>query len=278
MSTLILFLGITGVSLVVLAFLYLAMIAPRMFHRPDMSPFCEYFYAHRGLHDNASEVPENSMTAFRRAVEAGYGIELDVQLSKDNIPVVFHDYTLDRMCGGPGKVADYTFEELQQFSLVCSKERIPKFEDVLNMVDGRVPLIVEYKIESTDLSVCPIADKLLSRYKGLYCIETFNPLGLLWYRRHRKAVVRGQLSNAFLREKEYSNPLHFFLQNLLLNFLGRPDFVAYNHIYPCTLSRRVCCEWFGAVSVGWTIRSQEELQRAKKHFELYIFEGFRPCR
>lgn len=265
-------------AIIILFVIYLFLIIPRVFCRPDMSPFYEYYYAHRGLHDNASEAPENSMAAFQKAVETGYGIELDVQLTKDKVPVVFHDWTLERMCGEPGKIKDYTYEELQQFTLLQSKERIPRFKDVLDMVDGRTPLIVELKIESTDLVLCPIVDVLLSKYKGLYCVETFNPLGLLWYRIHRKNVARGQLSNAFLREKEYDGFSYYFLQNLLLNFVGRPDFIAYNHEYPGILSRRICCELFGAVSVGWTIRSKEELERAQKYFKIYIFECFNPCR
>lgn len=267
-----------GIALVILVLLYLLMIAPRIFGRPDASKFYEFFYAHRGLHDNNVKVPENSMAAFRRAVENGYGMELDIQLTKDKVPVVFHDYTLDRMCGKAGKVNEYTYEELQQFSLTHSEERIPKFEDVLTMVNGRTPLIVEFKIESTDLSLCPIADELLSKYKGLYCIETFNPLGLWWYRRHRKNIVRGQLSTAFLREKKYTSPFHYMLQSLLFNFVGKPDFIAYNHLYSDVLSRRICCGLFGATSAGWTIKSKEELQRAKRNFDLFIFEGFDPCR
>lgn len=278
MAFLIYTLGIGGGAVVILLLLYLFMIAPRMLCRPHMEPFYEYFYAHRGLHDNGSDAPENSIAAFRKAVEAGFGIELDVQLTGDHIPVVFHDYTLERMCGKPGKVRDYTYEELRQFPIGCSEERIPKFDDVLKLVDGRTPLIVELKIEAGDLSLCPIADKLLADYKGLYCVETFNPLGLLWYRRYRKNVVRGQLSNAFLRENEYRGVLYYFLQNLLLNFLGRPDFIAYNHFYPRILSRRICCGLFGAVSVGWTIKSMEELQMARQYFDLYIFEGFNPSR
>ena len=268
---------ILGAAAVLLSLIYLFMIAPRMFHRPDMSPFSTFFYAHRGLHDNASDAPENSMAAFCKAVEAGYGMEMDVQLTRDKVPVVFHDYTLERMCGKPGKVRDYTYEELRQFSLGKSDERIPKFEDVLNMVGGRVPLIVELKLESTDLSLCPIADKLLSRYKGLYCIETFNPLGLLWYRIHRKSVVRGQLSDAFLQQDQYNRLPYYFLQSLLFNFVGRPDFIAYNHLYPRIVSRRICCGLFGAVAVGWTIKSREELKQAERYFDWYIFEGFIPC-
>ena len=260
----------------ILVFLYLMMIMPRMTGRPDAAPFRNWLYAHRGLHDNASDAPENSMRAFRKAVEAGFGIEMDVQMTKDGVPVVFHDYTLKRVCGVEGKVCQRTYEELQQLSLCESDQKIPRFKDVLQLVDGRVPLIVELKIEATDTSVCPAADKLLSEYKGMYCIESFNPLGVLWYRRNRRHVVRGQLADAFHKEGEYWGPLYFLLQNLLFNWLGKPDFIAYNHKYPRMLSRSLCRGLYHSTAAAWTIKSQEELDEAEKHFDIYIFDSFLP--
>lgn len=258
--------------------LYFLMIMPRMAGKPDMEPFRGWLYAHRGLHDNKTEAPENSMRAFRKAVEAGFGIELDVRLTKDKVPVVFHDAALKRVCGERGKVAQYTFEELQRFSLCGSDERIPKLEDVLRLVDGKVPLIVELKTESADIRVCQEADRLLSRYKGKYCVESFNPLAVCWYRRKRKEIVRGQLSDAFLKEGEYVGPLYFLLQNLLLNWLGKPDFVAYNCNYPRVMSRRLCRSLYHNTSVAWTVRSREQLAEAKKYFDIFIFDSFLPER
>lgn len=263
---------------IVLALLYLLMVMPRMVHRPDRTPFMGVLYAHRGLHDNASEAPENSMAAFQKAVDAGYGIELDVQLSKDKVPVVFHDFTLKRVCGAEGKVADYTYEELQQFSLCGSGQKIPKFEDFLKLVDGRVPLIIEYKIPGGLTEVCPVADKLLQDYKGVYCIESFNPLGLLWYRQNRKEVLRGQLADNFIRsgENEFPKLLYFALHHLLFNFLTKPDFIAYNHHCYKDLSRQVCRYLYGCLSVAWTIKSKEELTARKEDFDLFIFDSFVP--
>lgn len=259
-----------------LCVLYLLMIMPRVAGKPDTEPFCKWLYAHRGLHDNASDAPENSLKAFQKAVEAGFGIELDIQMTKDNVPVVFHDFTLKRICEAEGKVHDYTYEELQQFSLCGTEQKIPKFEEVLKLVAGRAPLIVELKIEFADLSVCAAADRLLADYEGLYSIESFNPLGVFWYRRHRKEIVRGQLSDAFIREGEYRGPLYFFLQNLLFNWLGKPDFVAYNHKYPSVLSRRLCRGFYHNMAAAWTIRSKEELEAARTHFDLFIFDSFVP--
>ncbi len=270
------FLIVLPCCIVVLIVLYFLMIMPRMAGKPDTEIFKQWLYAHRGLHDNASDAPENSMKAFRKAVNAGFGIEMDIQLTKDRVPVVFHDFTLKRVCGVDGRVKDYTYEELQRFTLCKSSERIPKFENVLRLVDGKVPLIVEFKIEFSDLSLCPIADELLQKYQGIYCMESFNPLCVHWYRRHRRHVVRGQLADGFLREGEYTGILYFILQNLLMNFFSKPDFVAYNHKHHNILSRRLCRRMFHNMAVAWTIRSEEELTEARKHFEVFIFDSFFP--
>ncbi|MBO5165496.1 MAG: glycerophosphodiester phosphodiesterase [Lachnospiraceae bacterium] len=259
--------------------LYLLLIMPRMYKRPYKKPFFEgILYAHRGLHDNASEAPENSMAAFEKAIEAGYGIELDVQLTKDKIPVIFHDFTLQRVCGVEGKVAEYTYEELQQFSLCGSEQKIPKLADFLQLVDGRVPLIIEYKLPAMQTEVCAIADKLLAEYKGVYCIESFNPLALFWYRRNRKGIMRGQLAMNFLKseEKEYSPLLYFALGHLLFNFLTKPDFIAYNHGDYKGVSRRLCRHLYRCTAVAWTIRSEAELGARKQDFDLFIFDSFVP--
>lgn len=264
------------VVIIIAAALYLLMIMPHMGQRPETAFFKNWLYAHRGLHDNASDMPENSMAAFARAIDAGFGIEMDIQLSRDGIPVVFHDSNLKRACGVEGRVKDYSYEELRQFSLFGSGEGIPKFEEALELVDGRVPLIVEFKIASGNLALCPIADQILRRYKGAYCIESFNPLGLWWYRRHHREVVRGQLSDAFLREGTYRGPLCFVLQNLLANFISKPDFVAYDHKYPNILSRKLCRGLYRNMAAAWTIRSQEELDAARRYFDIFIFDSFLP--
>lgn len=264
------------IGLLFLTALYLYMIMPRIFGKPDTSSYRKWLYAHRGLFDNDSDAPENSLEAFRRAVEGGFGIEMDVQLSKDGIPVVFHDFTLKRICGVEGKVCDYTCQELQEFRLCDSEQRIPRFQEALELVDGRVPLIVELKLATMDTSVCPAADKLLSEYKGMYCIESFHPLAVRWYRKNRREIVRGQLSDAFLKEGEFNGPVCFLLQNLLFNWMGKPDFVAYNHKYPKVFSRMFCRRFYRNTAVAWTIKTPDELEAAKKHFDICIFDSFVP--
>ena len=256
--------------------LYLMSVTPRVVNRPDAGIFRKKYFAHRGLHDNAGEAPENSMAAFRRAVEAGYGIELDVQMTKDGIPVIFHDGTLERMCGVKARIEDYTYEQLQQFKLADSEQSIPKLEDMLALVDGRVPLIVEIKSETKEVTFCAVIDRMLRAYQGEYCIESFNPLAVFWYRRHRKNIVRGQLSDAFIKEGEYVGTMSFLLQNLMFNWVGRPDFIAYNCKYPRMLSARLCRRLYRSKTAAWTVRSREQLAEARKNFDIFIFDSFVP--
>ena len=281
-------------SFITVSVLYLISIKPRIYGRPDYKPFFGHMYAHRGLHnmnpaiqkiknivesnpaDTDEKLPENSYAAIQRAADLGYGIEFDVHLTKDDIPVVFHDDTLNRICGLKGNLKDYTFEELQQFRLLGTEERIPAFTDILKMVDGRVPLIIEYKVEKNADKLCSICDSILSDYKGLYCIESFHPLAVRWYKIHRPNIVRGQLSEDFTKQK--LNIPYFLLSHLIGNCYASPDFIAYNCKHKNELSRNICRKFYKSLSVAWTVRSQEELDRVSRSFDLFIFEGFVPAR
>lgn len=266
---------ITKLSLASFA-LYLLAIMPRVVNRPDISFFRKKYFAHRGLHDNKGDAPENSMTAFRKAVEAGYGMELDVHVTKDGVPVIFHDFKLERMCGADGEIEDYTYEELQQFTLGKSEERIPKLEDLLLMVQGRVPLIVEIKSESASVSSCDVVARMLRNYDGEYCIESFNPMVLWWFRRYHNDVVRGQLATNFRKDGKHNSILYFFMTHLAFNFLTKPDFIAYNHKFGKEPGRRICRKLFHNTAVAWTIRSYEELEETQDEFDVFIFESFIP--
>lgn len=261
----------------VLILLYLLAIMPKLRKNPAMKQFDGWLYAHRGYHNNKSKAPENSLPAFKRAVQKGYGIELDVQLTKDMVPVVFHDYDLNRACGVDKKVADLTYKELKEYKLFRSEERIPTFHEVLNVIGGKVPVIIELKIPWDPKNTCRIASKELENYKGLYCIESFNPFGLIWYRKHYPNVVRGQLSTDFIKDNIEGSKMQFFiLKHLLFNFLTKPDFIAYHHIYKKDLSFSICKKLYKTTTVAWTIKSQQELEENKDYFDLLIFDKFTP--
>ena len=271
------FLIIIGVIII----MYILAIMPRVIRRPDCSAFGTRFFAHRGLHDNAGDAPENSMRAFERAVRAGFGIELDVQLTADGVPVIFHDHDLKRMCGRPEKVRSLTFAQLRELRLLQTDQQIPSLQEFLEMVGGRVTLLVELKEERQDVSVCRKVMPLLENYQGCYCIESFNPAVLLWLRIHKPHIMRGQLSDGFLHIPEYRR-LHIawylaLVQNLLLNFVTRPDFIAYNVKFASNPSLRLCQSLFHAYTATWTVKSEEQLSEAKKHFDAYIFDSFVPA-
>lgn len=261
------------ITLLFLGFVYLFMISPRVFGKPDRSQFKGVHYAHRGLFDNDSEAPENSLNAFQKAVDGGFGIEFDVQLSKDKIPVVFHDLSLERMCGIEGNVCDYTVQELQTMKLKDSEQTIPTLEEVLGVIAGRVPLIIEYKMDIVDTLVCELSNAILENYKGVYCIESFHPFAVKWYKDNRPDILRGQLSEDYsVNPEKYSGVQYWVMKNLFTNFLTRPDFIAYRHTDANVFSRRVCT-WLGALPVAWTIRSQEDYEVAKASYELFIFDS-----
>lgn len=262
---------------IIIIVLYLLAIMPKLRRNKNISMMEGWLYAHRGIHNNASEAPENSLSAFAKAVEKGYGIELDVQLTKDRIPVVLHDYNLKRACNTDVKVASLTYEELQGYQLFQSKEKIPTLKEVLELVNGKVPLIIELKIMWKAEPICPIVAALLMDYPGFYVIESFNPFGLMWYRKHAPQVIRGQLSTDFIREKIEGNALQYFLlKYLLTNFLTKPDFIAYHHVYKNSLSFLICRTLFHTLPVAWTIQSEEQLKESKGYYKLFIFDGFLP--
>lgn len=265
------------IVLIILAAVYLFLIAPRMWNKPDMSKLHGAHYAHRGLHDNETDAPENSMPAFQKAVDAGYGIELDVQMTADGQVVVTHDFHLKRICGVDKQVNELTYEELRQYTILKSQERIPLFTDFLKLVDGKVPLVVELKCRNGHDPIAAEADKILRAYKGVYCIESFDPRVLLWYKKHHPEIVRGQLSGNLNKSESVKGGMklvYWMLTHLLTNVATRPDFIAYDIRYSGELSRKIC-RLMGAPAVAWTVRTAEEYEREKKNYDLFIFEQVR---
>lgn len=257
--------------------LYLFLIMPRILNKRDFEPFLNTYYAHRGFHDEV--IPENSMKSFEMAVKYDYGIELDVHLTKDEIPIVFHDHDLKRMCKIDKEIKDLTYEELQVLRLKNSNETIPKLVDVLNLLNGKVPLIVELKARAKDdfNLLCEKTAEILDEYQGTYCIESFNPFVLFWFKRFRPAVIRGQLSTDFIKNKgEGDSFINFFLAYLCFNFQTKPDFIAYNHKFKNNLSYKLCRDLYKTMTFAYTIKTENELENSRDDFHLFIFENFHP--
>ena len=259
------------ISLVVLILLYLFLIAPR--NRRQMNKFKSVMYAHRGLHNG--ERAENSMSAFRAAVEGGYGIELDVRLSRDGKLVVFHDDTLKRVCGIDRKMSEMTAAELSGVRLNGSEEGVPTLAEVLAGVDRTMPLCVELKGTTSDTSLCPKVAELLDGYDGTYSVESFNPFLLAWFKKNRPDVIRGQLVSNFFREGGTSLVVKLLCTPMLTNVLSRPDYISYNARFK-QLSVMLCEKLFGATMFAWTIRDKELYARVRARGHAAIFQDFEP--
>jgi glycerophosphoryl diester phosphodiesterase len=267
----ILYLSVAGVACMLLL---LAAIAPR--RKRNTSPFDHTLYAHRGLHDNATNAPENSLAAFAAAAAAGYGVELDVQFTADRQIVVFHDSDLKRMCGINKRVDELTYAELCNYTLLDSDQTIPLLSDVLEVLGGAT-LLCEFKAMRSyiDTSLCEAALPLLNNYKGAVCIESFNPFMVRWFKKHAPQYIRGILSKRFVKG-EVAYVLRFPLASLFTNWLCRPDFVAYQHTdYKQPFFR--LCRLFRPTTIAWTVGTADEYTSAKQHFDAVIFEGFSPA-
>ena len=245
---------------------------------PMLEAMREFRFAHRGLHNAAEGVPENSMKAFRLAAEKGYGIELDVHLTKDGRLAVIHDDSLLRTAGSNVKASDLTAEELSQYRLEGTDEKIPFLEEVLPLFVGLAPVIVELKVEKNAAALAEAVCRVLDDFELNFCIESFHPQAIRWLKKNRPAICRGQLSQNFLTGKGtgLGRAADFAMTHCLTSFLTTPDFIAYNHEHRDRLSLKLARKVWGVQEISWTVRSPEAMARCEKDDCLIIFEQFTP--
>ncbi len=263
--------GCAAVSVAACGLIYA--IAPGRYAAGAERPFTGRNFAHRGLHSGSPEIPENTMPAFLAAVKNGYGIELDVQLTKDKQVIVFHDADLKRVCGNSidSRIGDLIYAQLKKIPLFGSAETAPLFEDVLKAIDGRVPLIVELKSASDYELLSKKTAALLDNYTGDYCIQSFDPRIVGWFRRHRPQIFRGQLVTYRADYKGISPLMATLLACGLLNFVSRPQFIDHN-LAPKTITIKGA-EKLGALRCCWTAHEEGH----EKDNDFVIFEGYRPA-
>lgn len=227
--------------------------------------------AHRGLHDKVT--PENSLPAFQKAIDAGYPIELDVQMLADGTVVVFHDESLSRITGNDGYLKFLTKGDLEMLHLNGTKETIPTFEEVLKLVNGKVPLLIEVKNSGKVGELEKSVIELLKDYKGEFAVQSFNPFVLKYFADHAPQIARGQLAG-YLRGEKLPFIQKFALKRMLLNKkTSRPDFISYES--RCVPNRFVR-KYKKLPLLVWTVRNQAEYLRVVKYCDNVIFEGFEP--
>jgi len=263
------------ILLIIAAIVYLSCVSGRVGH-PGLKNLQGWSYAHRGLHGEGR--PENSMAAFRAALEGGYGIELDIHLLKDGNLAVIHDSALKRTTGADGRVEDLTTEQLKDYHLEGTEETIPTFRELLDLYAGKAPLIVELKpVDGNHAALCDAACTMLESYEGVYCMESFDPRCITWLKKNRPQIIRGQLSENFLKsDPKLPLPLRFVLTHFLLNFFNQPDFLAYKFSDRKNLSVFLCRKVNCVQGVTWTLKTKENYDTAVKEGWIPIFEGFRP--
>ncbi len=227
--------------------------------------------AHRGYHDIKIGIPENSIAAFKRAISYNYTIELDVHLTKDNKLVVFHDNSLKRVCGVNKIIENCTYNELLKYNLFDTKYKIPLFDEVLNLVDGKVGLLIEIKTSKFDGNLEKELSKKLDDYVGLFAIQSFNPLSVFWFKRNKKDYIRGLLASDFKNRKDISNLRKNIIKTLITDIILKTDFIAYdinalpnNYIKTKRKSKLI---------LGWTIRNKKNYEKAIKYCDNLICEN-----
>lgn len=229
--------------------------------------------AHRGLHSTA--VPENSLAAVRSAIDAGYAVEIDVRASADGVPIVYHDPHLSRLTERTDRVADTNWDVLKDLPLAGSTETVPRLEDVLAMVDGQVPLLVELKNRGRSRAFESAVVDRLDSYPGPFAVQSFNPFVLAFFRKHRPDWTRGQVAGFFEGMEAIASYQRALLKRLLLNWTSRPDFIAYEQerlpYWPVTIHRKL-----GLPVLAWVVRTPADLEQLERHADNVIFEDIRP--
>ena len=261
--------------LLVLFLLYVLSLMGRKNH-PGLEKLRNWNYAHRGLHDERR--PENSMAAFRAALQGGYGIELDVHLMKDGNLAVIHDHSLKRTTGADVTIEDLTTDDLPNYFLEGTFETIPTFRQVLELFNGKAPLIIELKaINKNHAELVEAVMGQLQDYSGPYCIESFDPRCITYLKKHYSQVIRGQLTENYFRT---TAPVPFLVKLIMTlqveNFLIMPDFVAYRNSDRKNFGMLIVQKLWGVQGVTWTLKTPEEHESAVSDGYLPIFEGYEP--
>lgn len=270
---------ITVSLIIIVTVIYIFLTLPRVFDSANMD-LLAVDYAHRGLHGN--KIPENSLAAYSNAIDHGYGIEIDVQLSSDGEIFVFHDETVKRMCGVEKKLSEMTSDEIKSLRLLDTDEHIPTLAEVLSLVDASVPLLIEIKYYARTKELCALLAKTLDTYYGSFAIQSFDPRVLRYFKKYRPRFARGQLVGKNQKRSERKgtkaqNPfIAFCLTHLLFNVLSRPDFISIQNNHTRELGFVLATEVFHAKAFIWTVNSSKQHVFFKRQGYFSIFENIRP--
>jgi len=231
--------------------------------------------AHRGFHSLDKKIPENSLEAFAKAVENGYAIEFDVNVMKDGTVVVFHDKDLKRMCNDPRQLIDLTYDEIRNHRLLGTNQKIPTLQAVLDLVSGRVPLLIELKHHGNKALLCEKFMEIMPGYQGVWAVHSFHPMILLWFKKNHPQVIKGQISEFFRDDTDMSGLTKYLLKTMKLNIITKPDFINYGiRDMPNKYLDKAMKK--GLVVIGYAAKTQAELDFVKSRYHNAVFELFTP--
>lgn len=242
----------------------------------DFVGFKGRYFAHRGLYGDG--VPENSLAAFKLACEKGYGAEFDVHLLSDGNLAVIHDHSLKRTAGADVEIESLSANDLQNYFLEGTNEKIPLFKDVLEVFEGKQPVIIELKAKNNADKLCRTVANALKDYNGIYCVESFDPRCVYWFKKYEPQFVRGQLSENYFRNDKSVLPwyLKFVMSFLMTDFLTKPDFVAYRFCDRKHIANKMCLKFWKMQGVTWTVTAKQDIKTADKENLITIFENIEP--
>ena len=223
--------------------------------------------AHRGLWND--KIVENSLSAYENAALNGYPVEIDIYMTTDGEIVSFHDKTLKRMTGADGNIFDADYSELKKLRLKNGEEKIPTLQEVLELINGRVPLLIEFK-DQPNKNFIETAVNILKKYKGEFAVQSFNPMYLYKIKKLAPEFLRGILATENAQgEKPH---IKYILKHMSLNFLCKPDFISYSYTgLPLKKSKTK-----NLPVIAWTVTDKDIAQKIKPYCKNIIFENFIP--
>ena len=241
----------------------------------DLSWIKEMHIAHRGLHSKDKSIPENSIPAFKLAIDKNYGIEMDINVLKDGTVIVFHDYNLKRLVGKDISLGELNYDDIKDFKILETNEKIPTLKEVLDLVDGQVPLLIELKPLGDNMLLCKEFYKVIKDYKGKFGIHSFSPNIVRWFKKNHPDIIRGQITEYFRDNSNMKKFSKYLMKSMFFNRFTKPDFVNYGIK---DLPNKYCDKAYkkGLCIISYASRNQEEFDMVKKNYDNSVFEFFIP--
>ena len=254
-------------------------IKPRTKGKPDMTVFSAYDYANGGIHDFCRGLPDNTLPAYDKAMKHGYGVVMDVRITRDGTPVVFTDNNLWRLASIEGSVEEKSYDEIKEITLVDTDSKIPTLKEALDLIDGQIPVVLNLKsVNNNSVELCEACAVITDQYEGIVAVESIDYRCVSWFRRYRPAIIRGQM---FEKTVDFGNSLFTFMKmlanNMLLtNYFSRPDFISTHMVDRKSISLRFCRFLYHVPVMNWNVSTMKQYEAARMDDAIVAFEDIEP--